>query len=69
MDSWDIKQNKIFTTECQMSIGYAPNPGCELCKGFGRIHPRDYDGKVLWNKTILCPAKGCMEESFHRRGL
>ncbi len=43
--------------------GYAPDPFCQICRGFGRLHPLGENGRPDYTKVILCPAPGCMAES------
>lgn len=42
--------------------GYAPNPSCSVCQGFGMVHPRLEDGKVDYSTLISCQAKGCLAD-------
>lgn len=56
--------------DCLENYGYAPNPYCKKCKGLGLLHPISINGMTEWDKTIKCPEKGCLEESFqaYKRG-
>jgi len=67
MEQWEIEKNKVLANEMQMQCGYKPNPACEKCCGFGRLHPLYPDGKVNYGKTIMCDALGCLDESFRSR--
>ncbi len=40
--------------------GYAPNPYCDVCGGFGFVHPRLHDGKPDYREVISCQADGCL---------
>ena len=40
--------------------GYAPNPACAVCHGFGCVHPLLESDKVDYSRTISCEAKGCV---------
>lgn len=67
MEQWEIELNKELAGVYQVKNGYAPNPACNRCRGFGRIHPVLF-GKVDYTTTIMCDAPGCLKESFNARG-
>lgn len=48
--------------EQKAESGYAPNPYCAVCHGFGRVHPRLPSGKPDYSQVIPCQAEGCLEE-------
>lgn len=48
-------------------LGYAPNPHCEHCGGFGRVHPMKFDGKTDYGQSVMCLAKGCLRDSYNNR--
>ena len=48
-------------------LGYGPNPHCQKCKGFGHIHPYKGNGEPDYSKAIMCPAPGCLRESYEQR--
>ena len=54
-----IRENE----ESRKSNGYAPNPFCQKCHGFGFVHPRDERGRVDFSKTIACPATDCLADA------
>jgi len=55
----DIQRCQEFERE----HGYAPNPYCEKCRGFGRVYPRK-DGKVDYSTVATCMAEGCLADSY-----
>lgn len=69
MDSITVEYNKQMAAEMKERFGYAPNPLCTVCNGFGRIHPIGFNDKPDYTRTIACPAPGCLKESFENRGL
>lgn len=40
--------------------GYAPNPCCAVCHGFGNVHPLLDSGKPDFARVIPCQAEGCI---------
>ena len=69
MEDWMIDINKATAFEMQQKLGYSPNPACEKCNGFGRVHPLGFDGKPQYDKTKLCEARGCLRDSYEARRL
>lgn len=61
--------NEESARESMLMLGYAPNPHCEACYGFGRIHPLKYDGKPDYSQSVMCQELGCLSESYNRKGL
>lgn len=57
-----VDQNIITSCEEQKAnYGYAPNPYCAVCHGFGFIHPLLPNGKPDYSQVIYCQAEGCIE--------
>lgn len=48
--------------EMKASAGYAPNPDCPVCRGFGFVHPLQENGKPDYSNIINCQAPGCLED-------
>jgi len=46
--------------EWKAEFGYAPNPYCRVCHGFGSVHPLLDTGKPDYSQVIDCQAKGCI---------
>lgn len=46
--------------EQKAQVGYAPNPHCSVCGGFGSVHPLGDDGKPDYAQVIDCQAEGCI---------
>lgn len=63
MHSRLLKINIDYADVMKKESGYAPNPECNKCGGFGKIHPVDMNGKVDYSQVILCDAPGCLQES------
>lgn len=60
-----VSQSDLEENEARRErIGYAPNPFCDACGGFGFVNPR-FAGKVEYGKQMNCRAPGCLDESFH----
>ena len=59
--------NKDFAMGMMEKLGYAPNPLCEHCNGFGRVHPIGYDGNPRYGETVMCKAQGCLKDSYASR--
>lgn len=58
-----VDQNIITSCEEQKAKnGYAPNPYCAVCHGFGHVHPLLPNGKPDYSQTINCQAKGCIAD-------
>lgn len=57
-----VNQDIIASCEDQKAkYGYAPNPYCPVCHGFGFVHPLLPDGKSDYSRVINCQAEGCIE--------
>lgn len=57
-----VDQDIIASCEEQKSrSGYAPNPHCKVCRGFGFVHPLLPNGKPDYSQVVLCRAEGCIE--------
>jgi hypothetical protein len=65
----EINLNIESAQESMAMLGYAPNPYCEHCKGFGKVYPMRYDGKPDYSQSVMCQAKGCLAESYRNRTL
>lgn len=46
--------------EQKVQFGYAPNPHCPVCHGFGSVHPLLETGKPDYAQVIDCQAEGCL---------
>lgn len=46
--------------EQKEKYGYAPNPHCLVCHGYGFVHPLLESGKPDYAQTISCQAEGCI---------
>lgn len=46
------------------AYGYAANPFCDKCGGYGRLHPADFNGYPDYSRIVLCKEPGCLAESF-----
>ena len=55
----DIRDNE----ERRKTNGYAPNPFCQKCRGFGLIHPHKGDGKIDYSNLIACTEKDCLADA------
>jgi hypothetical protein len=60
----NLAANKEHAAEMMSEHGYAPNPYCKHCNGFGKVHPVDRNGKTIWAESVMCGAPGCLSESF-----
>lgn len=57
-----VDQNIIESCEEQKAMfGYAPNPYCAVCYGFGYVHPLLPGGGPDYSQVINCQAEGCIE--------
>lgn len=62
-----ISENEIQEAASQLErYGFAPNPFCVVCHGYGLVHPRMKDNKVDYSQTIRCKAPGCLAESYEK---
>lgn len=43
--------------------GYAPNPFCRVCHGFGFVHPREENGRIDYSNIVPCNQPNCLAES------
>lgn len=62
----EIAENELR----RKTIGYAPNPLCEVCRGAGLLYPVDETG-VHYDRLVACTAPGCLveaREKFHSTG-
>lgn len=50
--------------ESKARNGYAPNPACPVCHGFGLVHPLLSDGKPNYAEIVSCSAKGCITDNW-----
>jgi len=58
-----VDQNIITSCEEQKAErGYAPNPYCAVCRGFGYVHPHLDNGKTDYSRVINCQAQGCLDD-------
>lgn len=48
--------------EQKAEVGYAPNPYCKVCGGYGLVHPQTPEGKTDYANVINCQAKGCLAD-------
>jgi len=56
-----VSQDTVRNCEEQKALyGYAPNPYCPVCHGFGFIHPLLLNGKPDYSQAIYCQAEGCI---------
>jgi len=55
----DIRENE----EKRKTNGYAANPLCQTCKGFGFVYPRK-NGMPDYTKRVPCTAKDCLADSI-----
>jgi len=46
--------------------GYAPNPFCDKCNGYGLVHPLTSIGKPDYSQVTNCCAPGCLDESIRK---
>ena len=63
-DNETIKPAEDIITACEemkARRGYAPNPNCPVCRGFGCVNPLLPSGKTDYSRTISCEADGCIE--------
>jgi len=44
-------------------IGYAANPFCDTCNGYGQLHPTGPSGYPDYSKTVTCKSPGCLADS------
>lgn len=56
----DIRENE----EQRKRIGYAANPLCKVCRGFGRVYPLKENGTVDYSRTVICTAPDCLADSI-----
>jgi len=56
----DIKENE----EKRKVNGYAANPFCPKCHGFGFLYPRKENGQVDYTKKIPCTAPDCLADAI-----
>ena len=56
----DIRENE----EKRKINGYAPNPYCIKCHGFGRVYPWKENGQLDTSRTIPCTAPNCLADAI-----
>ena len=56
----DIRENE----EKRKINGYAPNPYCVKCHGFGRVYPRKENGQLDTSRTVPCTAPDCLADAI-----
>lgn len=61
------EDNEESAQESMQMLGYAPNPHCEHCKGFGKVHPMNFKGQSDYSQSVMCQEKGCLSESYNKR--
>ncbi len=57
----DIRDNQIK----RHAIGYAANPYCKKCHGFGVLYPQDQYGQIDYTQTVRCSETGCLDDAFN----
>lgn len=64
-----VKQilNEESARESKIMFGYAPDPHCTKCGGFGKVHSIGLDGRTDWAHIEMCNAPGCLLESYNKR--
>ena len=64
-----IENNSQMANHMQDTLSFSPNPACERCQGFGRIHPLGYNNKPDYSRLVMCEEPGCLSESFNHKGI